>query len=40
MHKNYLGDTAGIHYIVQKVLPLKRQRQNAQKSSWEASFPE
>lgn len=25
--------------LVQKVLPLKRQRQNAQKSSWEASFP-
>ena len=27
------------YYFVQKALPLMRQRQNAQKSLWEASFP-
>jgi hypothetical protein len=31
---------ARIYYFVQKVLPLLRQRENAQKLSWEASFPE
>ena len=34
------GGVARRHYFVQKVLPLMRQRQNAQKLSWEASFAE
>jgi len=34
------GVVAVISSLVQKVFPLKRQRQNAQKLSWEASFPE
>jgi len=33
------GGVALIYLLVQKVLPLTRQRQNVQKLRWEASFP-